>query len=197
MVGNLVGSEGGEFLFELQPEPLTTMSPQMDGKGLKLSQDLAALEKEVAAKQAELLRLQQSVQAEESRLAKLKSPAAKPVVKSAYELDREARQLYREKKYDEAIKKSQEAVALKPKDAVLLNNLGFLFYAMGRDEDSLIWLRKTLEVDPNRKEAHMNIAELLNRMGRKAEAKQHYERYLQLYPASPKAEEFRKLLQTL
>src|SRR5262249_18504046 len=45
MVGNLVGSEGGEFLFELQPEPLTTMSPQMDGKGLKLSQDLAALEK--------------------------------------------------------------------------------------------------------------------------------------------------------
>src|SRR5215831_4505028 len=197
MVGNLVGSEGGEFLFELQPEPLTTMSPQMDGKGLKLSQDLSALEKEVAAKQAELLRLQQSVQAEEARLAKLKSPAAKPVVKGAYELDREARQLYREKKYDEAVKKSQEAVALKPGDAVLLNNLGFLFYAMGRDEDSLIWLRKTLEIDPNRKEAHGNIAELLNRMGRKAEAKQHYERYLQLYPTSPKAEEFRKLLQTL
>jgi hypothetical protein len=34
-------------------------------------------------------------------------------------------------------------------------------------------------------------------MGRKLEAKQHYEEYLRLYPASPKAEEFRRILQTL
>jgi tetratricopeptide (TPR) repeat protein len=143
--------------------------------------------------------LQQSVQAETTRLATLRrpAPAVKPAANRAYDLDREARHLYREKKYDDALKKSQEASALKPKDAVLLNNLGFLYYSMGRYDEALPWLRKTLEIDPKRREAHGNIAELLDRMGRKQEAKQHYEQYLQLYPNSPKAEEFRRRLQTL
>ena len=35
-VGNLVGSEGGEFLFELQPQPLTITSPQLDTHALQL-----------------------------------------------------------------------------------------------------------------------------------------------------------------
>jgi uncharacterized caspase-like protein len=204
-VGNMVGSEGGEFLFELQPESLTSQSQQMDGKGIKLNQELDTLEKQIAAKQAELLKLQQSVQAESTRLAQMthggnavaatRAAAVKPP--RAYDLDREARQLYREKRYDEALKKFQAAVALKPKDPVLLNNLGFLYYTMGLDEESLRWLEKTVDLDPKRKEAHINLAELLQRMGRNSEAKLHYEEYLKLYPASPKADEFRRIIQTL
>ncbi len=46
-MGNLIGSEGGEFIFELQPEALTSMTPQFEGRAVELNQ-----------------RLQQSVQAE-------------------------------------------------------------------------------------------------------------------------------------
>jgi len=86
---------------------------------------------------------------------------------------------------------------LKPGDPVLLNNLGFLYYVMGRNDDALTYLEKTLALDPKRKEAHGNIAELYLKLGRREEARKHYETYLALYPGSPKAEEFRKILETL
>ena len=115
----------------------------------------------------------------------------------AYDLDRQARDLFRAKKYEEAVQKSQQAVAAKPNDPILLNNLGFLYYATGKYDQALPFLEKTLQLDPKRKEAHGNIAELYMKLGRKSEAKQHYEEYLKLFPNSPKAEEFRKILQTL
>jgi uncharacterized caspase-like protein len=203
-VGNMVGSEGGEFLFELQPEALTTATPPVDRKAAQLNGELETLQKEVAAKQAELLKLQQSVQAETVKLAQLRSsgqPAPIPVSRGAtpkaYELDRQARDLFRARKVDEALEKSRQAVVQKPNDPILLNNLGFLYYAAGRYNEALPCLEKTLQIDPKRKEAHGNIAELYVKLGRNAEAKQHYEEYLKLYPASPKAEEFRRILQTL
>jgi tetratricopeptide (TPR) repeat protein len=201
-VGNMVGSEGGEFLFELQPEALTSATAKPDSKAVKLNEELVTLEKEVTAKQAELLRLQESVQAETVKLSQLRGADARPApatrgVSKAYDLDRQARELFRGRKLDEALKKSQEAVKLKPNDPILLNNLGFLYFAMGRNDEAVTWLEKTLQLDPKRKEAHGNIAEVYLKLGRKPEAKQHYEEYLRLYPASPKAEEFRRILQTL
>jgi len=121
----------------------------------------------------------------------------KPKAAQAYDLDRQARDLFRAKKYDEAVQKSQEAVALKPTDPVLMNNLGFLYYSAGKYDEALKYLEQTLKLDPHRKEAHGNIAELYLKLGRKSEAKQHYEEYLKLYPGSPKAEEFRRILGTL
>ena len=210
-VGNLVGSEGGEFIFQLQPEPLTSMTKQLDGHALELNEQLASLQKEIAAKQGELLRLQQSIQAETAKLAQAKRGSEpsrlQPVVittagtKSkaarAYDLDRQGLQLYREKQYELAEQKFRQAAELKLGDPVLLNNLGFLYYVMGRNDDALTYLEKTLALDPKRKEAHGNIAELYLKLGRREEARKHYETYLALYPGSPKAEEFRKILETL
>jgi peptidoglycan/xylan/chitin deacetylase (PgdA/CDA1 family)/tetratricopeptide (TPR) repeat protein len=205
-VGNLVGSEGGEFIFELQPEPLTSLSEQLDGKALHLNQELASLEKQVASKQQELLRLQQSIQSESVKLTAMQrgegsapAPAAavRPKPARAFDLDRQGRQLYRERKYDEALDKVQQAVALKPNDAVLLNNLGFLYYKTGHYDDALKYLEKTLAVDPDRKEAHGNLADAYLKVGRRPEAKAHYERYLELFPNSPRGDEVRKILTTL
>ena len=67
-VGNLVGSEGGEFVFELQPQPLSSASQQFDSQSLQLNQQLAGLQEQIAAKQDELLRLQQSIQAQSAKL---------------------------------------------------------------------------------------------------------------------------------
>jgi peptidoglycan/xylan/chitin deacetylase (PgdA/CDA1 family)/Flp pilus assembly protein TadD len=205
-VGNLVGSEGGEFMFELQPTALTATTPQLDGHAQQLTDQLAALQKQIATKQDELLKLQQSIQSETARLAEVKrsearqappAPAAKPKAARAYDLDRQGQQLYREKKYGDALVRFKAAVDLKPGDPVLLNNLGFIYYAMGKYDDAVAWLQKTLSVDPRRKEAHENIADALLKEGRKAEAKQHYEQFLALHPNGTRAEEIRKLLPSL
>ncbi len=84
-VGNLVGSEGGEFVFELQPESLTSLTKQLDGSALKMSEQLGSLQKQIASKQAELLRLQQSIQAEAVKLAQLQrsGPPATPAAQRA------------------------------------------------------------------------------------------------------------------
>jgi len=201
-VGNLVGSEGGEFLFELQPQPLSSVSGQLDSRSLRLTEQLANLQKQIAAKQEELLRLQQSIQGKAGQAGKVgqatrSAGGGRSTAARAYDLDRQGAEFYREKKYDEALKKFQEAVELKPGDALLLNNLGFIYYVMGRYDDSLTWLEKTLAVDPRRKEAHGNIADLYFKIGKTVEAKKHYEEFLALAPNSPRADEVRGILQGL
>jgi peptidoglycan/xylan/chitin deacetylase (PgdA/CDA1 family)/uncharacterized caspase-like protein len=190
VAANLVGSEGGEFIFELQPEPLTSMSQQLDNRGLKLNEQLESLQKEIAAKQEELLRLQQSIQAARGKPAQ--SSSAK-----AYDLDRQARQLYSERKYDAALEKLRQAVELKPGDAVLLNNLGFIYYRLGRYSDAVVYLQKTLAADPKRKEAYGNIGDAYLKLGQRPEAKKNYEQYLAMFPGTPRAAEVRSLLITL
>jgi tetratricopeptide (TPR) repeat protein len=197
-MGNLIGSEGGEFIFELQPEALTPLTKQFEGKSLELNQQLASLDSQIAAKQAELLKLQQSIRAETERLAQAETGKSATTVlppkARAYDLDRVARGYYREKIYDEAAKTLEQAVALKPNDPVLLNNLGFIYFEMGRYNDAVTFLEKTLALDPNRKEAHGNLAYAYLKLGRKAEAKTHFERYLELFPTSPTAPEVRQIL---
>jgi peptidoglycan/xylan/chitin deacetylase (PgdA/CDA1 family)/TolA-binding protein len=206
VMGNLIGSEGGEFIFELQPEALGPLTQQFEGKSLELNRQLASLDSQIAAKQQELLKLQQSIRAETEKLQQteakttVSSAAAAttlPAKARAYDLDRMARGYYREKKYDEAAKTLEQAVALKPNDPVLLNNLGFIYFEMGRYDDAATYLEKTLTLDPNRKEAHENLADADLKLGKKTEAKGHFERYLELYPTSPKAAEVRRILATL
>lgn len=195
VVGNMVGSEGGEFIFELTPQPLTSLSTQLNAPEIKLNSQLATLEKEIAAKQAELLKLQQSIQSL-SQVAHAPPPvvAAKPKMESAYDLDRDARQLYSERKYDEALAKEQEAVGRKPNDAILLNNLGFLYYRKGDYERALDYLQKTVAADPKRKEAYGNLADTYLKLGKKEEARKNYEQYLVMYPGTPRAAEIRGAL---
>jgi peptidoglycan/xylan/chitin deacetylase (PgdA/CDA1 family)/uncharacterized caspase-like protein len=200
-VGNLVGSEGGEFIFELQPQPLSAESKQLDSQSLQLNHQLESLQQQIAAKQEELLKLQQSVQAQSAKLTQMQTTrGAEPprtATSRAYDLDRQGRQYYREKKYDEALAKMQEAVSLRPGDALLLNNLGFLYFVMGKYDDSLKYLQKTLAADPKRKEAHLNIGDVYMKLDKPADAKPHYEKYLELAPSAPRAEEIRKIVERL
>jgi peptidoglycan/xylan/chitin deacetylase (PgdA/CDA1 family)/uncharacterized caspase-like protein len=192
-VGNLMGSEGGEFVFELQPEALTARTTQEDSKAVALNQQLSGLEKEIAAKQAELLKLQQSIQAESARLAQAPKPPPSP----AYDLDRQGLELYRQKKYDEALQKFQAAVAARPADPVIVNNLGFLYYTVGRYDEAVTNLQKTLALDPKRKEAHENLADTYFKMGRRADAKKEYQQFLALDPTTARAAEIQQILKTL
>ena len=86
---------------------------------------------------------------------------------------------------------------MKPGDAVLLNNLGYLYTACGKYDEAVKYFEKTLAVDPARKEAHGNLADAYMKLGRPQDAKAHYQQYLALWPTSPKAEEVKKILQGL
>src|SRR5215510_12972337 len=101
--GNLAGSEGGEFVFELQQESLTEASKQLDEEAIKLNDELERIQREIAAKRERNLKLRAKV--EEER-AKLEGPsnrgsASPPKTKSAQAQEHHNLGLkyYREKKY--------------------------------------------------------------------------------------------------
>ncbi|MBM3811401.1 MAG: tetratricopeptide repeat protein [Acidimicrobiia bacterium] len=196
-MGNLAGSEGGEFLFELRPEPLTMLSSQLEGRALEMTEQLARLQRQIEAKQAELLALQRSIQSESARLEGRAAPPVKPAGTSAYDLDRQGRQYYRERKYDLAIASFREAVNRKPNDPVLMNNLGYALYRAGQLDAALDWLLKTVKADPKRKEVHGNLGDTYAKLGRNAEARTHYQQYLALYPSSPQAAKIRRAMEEL
>ena len=196
------GSEGGEFLFELQPAAARPHHQlrRWTTHAIQLTEQLAALQKQIAAKQDELLKLQQSIQSESTKLAMVKRSegAARagqaeggcaPTTSTG-----KGQELYREKKYDEALAKFRAAVDLKPGDPVSAeNNLGFLYDATGQYADALSYLQKTLAVDPKRKEAHENIADTLMKSWPAGRGEQHYQEFLTLHPTSSRAEEIKKV----
>ena len=49
---------------------------------------------------------------------------------------------------EESIAEAQKAVALSPASASLNTTVGYAYFAAQRYEDSAIWLRKALDLDP-------------------------------------------------
>jgi DNA-binding SARP family transcriptional activator len=68
---------------------------------------------------------------------------------------------------------------------------------VGRYDDAVTNLQKTLALDPKRKEAHENLADTYLKMGRRADAKSEYEQFLALNPSTVRADEVKKILKTL
>ena len=104
---------------------------------------------------------------------------------------------YREKKYDDAVKELQEAAKLDPRNATIVNNLGFTLYRFDKYEESLVWLLKAIEIDPRRSVAYANLADAYMKLGKTAEARQYYEKYAEMAPNSPTIDYVRKKLEEL
>src|SRR6266404_4504067 len=66
--GNLLGSEGGEFVFELQQESLTEASKQLDEEAIKLNDELERIQKDIAAKRERNSKLREKVEEERRKL---------------------------------------------------------------------------------------------------------------------------------
>jgi len=93
--------------------------------------------------------LQQSIQSQSQKLAQVTRSAGGPpwragvAVGSCVRCGTAGDGLLSPKKYDDALTKFQTAVALKPGDAVLVNNLGYLYHVMGRYDEALsTWRRR-------------------------------------------------------
>lgn len=199
--GNLLGSEGGEFVFELQQESLTEASKQLDEEAIKLNDELERIQKDIAAKRERNSRLREKVEEERKKLEGTTGNPVKEPPKSKAAQAQEHHNLglkyYREKKYDEAVKEFEQAVKLDPKNATIVNNLGFTLYRFEKYESSVVWLRKAIEVDPQRAVAYANLADAYMKLGKTAEARQHYEKYAEMAPNSPSIDYVRKKIEEL
>jgi peptidoglycan/xylan/chitin deacetylase (PgdA/CDA1 family) len=194
--GSLVGSEGGEFIFELKHENefLSDVTHQLDGEAIQLNAELDRVRAEIAAKKSRNEQLRRELAKAKAELAG--SGGISQAANAAQRNDR-GTALFREKKYEEALKEFQEAVKLSPSSALAANNLGFTHFRLGRHAEAVQWFEKALALDPARAIAYANLGDAYLALGRNDEARKAFEKYLELAPTSRYADEVRRKLAAL
>lgn len=182
--GNLVGSQGGEFLFELAPVNLSDASLS---EAERLRAQLLELQKENAALKQQLAELTnaQAVQSEEALKETVSQLTLTERKLKANEYHAKGLERYREQDYKNALAALKTALAYNPTNPGLVNDYGFILYRDGQYEQALFWLEKTIELDADRIPVYLNIADTLVELNRHSEAEPYYEYYLELYPDSP------------
>lgn len=186
--GNLVGSEGGEFVFELpaQTEFLSSVSQQLDDEALTLNAQLEAVRKTIADKRVRNEALHKELAAAKREL---KGLGEKQVEDTTAEKARKALlrglAFFREKRYPEALAAFEESYALQPSNAQVANNIGFVHYRTGKAAEALRWYEKTLALDPHRAIAWANTGEAYEQLDRNDEALKAYEKFLAIAPDHP------------
>jgi peptidoglycan/xylan/chitin deacetylase (PgdA/CDA1 family)/uncharacterized caspase-like protein len=184
--GNLPGSEGGEFIFELhsETEALSQLSAQLDQEAIQLNAQLDQIRKEVAAKTARNNDLRRQIAAAKAGQPEAGIVLAKGKGSAATHLNR-GDALFKEKRYQEALEEFLTAAKMDPNSALAANNAGFVCSKLQRIEDSIRWTRKAIEIDPKRSVAYQNLGDLYYQLNRPEDARPYYEKYLVLASDKP------------
>lgn len=192
--GNLAGSEGGDFIFDLKHE-----TEFLNATSAELGEDAIRLNAEVEKLRAENLKMKQELAAAEVKLRGAKAPPARAgsAADRALALNDEGMRLYKEKKYAEAANKFTEAAGLDPTSALMANNAGFALFRAEKFDDAVHWFTQAITLDPRRAIAYLNLGDAYVKLKRDAQARQAYEKFLELAPASKSAPEVREKLKAL
>ncbi|MCL2523446.1 MAG: polysaccharide deacetylase family protein [Betaproteobacteria bacterium] len=194
--GSLPGSQGGEFVFQVpgSQEFLTADTTQLSAEAIALNSRVDAAQDAKAGGEAPV-----SVANLQGGRSTLVVPAAVPVSERqrAQQANDRGLQLYREKRYDEAVAQFTEALKLRPDFALAANNLGFVYYRQQRYAEAARWLENTLKIDPSRAVAYLNLGDAYFQGGDRVKAKQAYATYLELQPQGSGADQARAQLQNL
>ena len=89
-----------------------------------------------------------------------------------------ARDLKEEGKYDQAIAKLQSVLKQYPRDRVVRNELGRIYFLQKKYSDAVKEFETTLSIDPEDLQAHYNLMLCYNGLGDEAKAEAHKVRYL-------------------
>lgn len=192
--GNLAGSEGGDFIFELRHESefLNADSPQLNDAGIRMNAEMESLREQNEKLQKQLA----DAQARLDQKAQAGAPVLTPKETSQV-LNDQGLRLYKEKKYGEAAAKFNEAVAADPANAQAVNNAGFAMYKLEKHDDAVRLFLQTLKLDPNRAVAYINLGDAYVKLQKIPEAKAAYEKYLEMQPNSKSAQEVKDKLKAL
>jgi len=98
-----------------------------------------------------------------------------------------ARDLKEEGRYDEAIAKLQSVLQQYPRDRVVRNELGRIYFLQKKYSDAVKEFETTLTIDPEDLQAHYNLMLCYNGLGDEVKAEAHKIRYLR-YKADESAQ---------
>ncbi|MBG6220408.1 MULTISPECIES: polysaccharide deacetylase family protein [unclassified Janthinobacterium] len=189
--GSLPGSEGGDFVFELQSE-----TEFLNPNTTQLSTQAIALNSKLDAKPPAASVTVKDLQGGEQTIV---TPGAVPT--STRQLAQRANdrglQLYKEKQYVAAEAQFTQALKLRPDFALAANNLGFVFYKQEKYREAARWFEHTLKMDPSRAVAYLNLGDAHAKAGDVAKAKAAYKTYLELAPMSSTAPAVRQKMEKL
>ena len=185
--GNLAGSEGGEFVFQLSHEDefLNAQSTQLGEDGIRVNKEIAQLRAELLEKN----KLNEKLQKDVAQLT-LKNSAHGivnvPMTGADSALQRNDRGVaaFKEKRYQDALNEFLAGYKLDPTIPLITNNAGFAYFKLEQYPEAIEWFNKTLQLDPNRAVAYLNLGDAAVKLERNAEAKKAYQRYLELQPKS-------------
>jgi peptidoglycan/xylan/chitin deacetylase (PgdA/CDA1 family) len=121
--GNLVGSEGGEFLFELRHENefLNELTDQLDEEAIHLNTELAKVRGQIAEKRSRNDKLRAELAVAQAQLGGTGTETA-PAEPTAAERNDAGMVHFREKRYAEALAEFEAAARLRPSVALFANN---------------------------------------------------------------------------
>ena len=196
---SLPGSEGGEFVFELKHETefLSDESSQLDAESIKLNTELDKIRAEIAAKRAQNEQLKKEIA---SARATLEGPAAAPAAAGSGD----GRATERSRHHALPRKALRRCPRRVPGggEAESVERAGGQQHRLrllqtGPYEPAVEWFEKTIKLDPRRAIAFANLGDAYLALGRRAEARRNYERYLELQPTARYAATVRDKLQQL
>lgn len=205
--GNLVGSQGGDFVFELDSNAVDTINKKLAEESARIEKELDDLKNNTNAMVKRRLELQLALEKAKKDVYPTtetvkadKKVDGKPSidrVKQARRLNASALQFLKENRYKEAVEELKEAARLNPYNPTIVNNYGYALSKMGKNIEALKWYYRTVELDAKRTAVYLNLGDIMVEMGRSSEAIPYYERYLHLYPSYKNAKELREIINEL
>jgi peptidoglycan/xylan/chitin deacetylase (PgdA/CDA1 family)/uncharacterized caspase-like protein len=199
--GNLAGSEGGDFIFDLKHESefLSDTSAQLGEDAIHLNAEVERLRKENVQEAKQNEKLRKELAAAQAMLKRGQSKPAAEVTPTerALALNDQGMRLYKEKKYGDSANQFIEAAGIDPSSALVANNAGFAFYKLEKFEDAARWFEKAIQLDPRRAIAYLNLGDADVKLKRDAQARQAYEKFLELAPNSKSAPDVKEKLKAL
>ena len=110
--------------------------------------------------------------------AKIQAPAPAPnPAKGHFDA---ATKLYKEKKYDEALKEYTETLKYDPQSAQTYSNMGFIYFDKKEYDNAIKSQKKALELDPKYGLATLGLAQSYEKKGKKKEAIKYWREVLKL-----------------
>jgi|GEM_PF-3575950 len=178
--GNMIGSQGGDFLFELFPKKTANTEPTIND----LKQTIAKLKRENQALIFKLANPSEEPNSVERKNTLIAGISYKQRKSKADLIHRKALDLYKNKQYKEALNALKVALNYLPNSANIVNDYGFILFKDGQYKKAQPWLEKTMELDAKRTSTYLNIADNLVALNREKDAVAYYKYYLELKPNS-------------